>query len=82
MLEQSTAAVHQRRRIRPSQPIAYSNHSRLGAKLRVPNRPQKIDVQLNGGERFFGSEGGALDDAHSGIGYIAQHAAVKGTHRI
>lgn len=62
--------------------FAGTNHSRLSAKLCVPDRPQKVDFQFDGGKRLAFCEGAAVGNAHRGICQIAEHSAMKCPHRI
>lgn len=51
-------------------------------QLRLPNRPEKIDLQFQSCESFAFIECGGISDAHGCIGYATKNAAMTYTHRI
>jgi hypothetical protein len=58
------------------------DHAAFSAKVPLANWSQKIYFEFDSGERFAGRKRAGEGEAHRGVGYVTQNAAVKRTHRI
>src|SRR5258708_17961998 len=62
--------------------VAALNHAGFGAKLRLPNRPEEMDVQIHRRERLVLIERAGKGQAHGRVRQIAQNTALQGSHGI
>jgi hypothetical protein len=62
--------------------FASANHSGPCAKLRLPYRPQKIDLQFNGRKSLAVSKRTAICHTHRCICDVAEQATVERSHRV
>src|SRR5579859_3915997 len=62
--------------------FAALDHPGFGAKARLPDRAEEMDVQIHGGERLVSFERAYEGQAHGSVRQIAKNAAVEGPHGI
>src|SRR4029077_4611072 len=54
----------------------------LGTQPSLPDRPEKIDLQLHGGQRFIGSQRGCKRDSHGRVRNVTKNAAIQRSHGV
>ncbi len=62
--------------------MTFVNNFTYSTQLRLPNRPEKINLQFQSCESFAFLKCGSVGDAHGCISYVAKNSAVKYTHGI
>src|SRR5581483_11226528 len=58
------------------------HHTPFGGKLRVPHRPQEIDLQFQGGKSLALSQVRCIGNTHGGVGDVAENPPVQSPHGI
>src|SRR3989442_15096535 len=54
----------------------------LGPEPGLPDRLEKVDLQLQGRERLGLAQGTGVRDPHGGVGHVAEHPAVHRAHGV